>query len=530
MQTKITADGPVDYVLDLVAPAEEFQPRVDAALRKQRSRLQMRGFRPGKAPLDLVKKMYGESVRNELAQQVVQDAFDAEVRRNPSYRIIGYPMMTDMAFGDDGSFTAALRFGVRPTLTVTPLSNEPLIRLAYTVDDAQIDDELTTTQRRNAVVEDAPEGTPLAEDTVAVVDIVALDADGTPLAGEAEKGVRIPLDEPRVHERLKSALIGKTAGETFTVELPHDESHEGHEAGHTHPFQITVSRVEARTLPALDDAFVQRFTQGRTETLEALRSEMRASLEKQWEQRRRDYLEAQVMERLMESNDVPVPTSAVEMYLDSMTEQVVREQFEGKMPESFPHESFRAENRGEASRQAAWMLLRDHLIAEHQLEVDDADFDAYFAREAGEDIDPRMLRTLYERQQGALDMLEQRLLSEKLFDRLTDGAAFEEKTFDQIQDELKALNGDADGGLDVVDAEAEAKPKKAAKKNPEGDGVAKADAPAAEAPADVEAKPKKAAKKKGDDATDDAPAADAPAAEAKPKKAAKKKADAGDEG
>lgn len=511
MKTTINADGPVDYVLDLVAPADDFQPRVEAALKKQRSRVQLRGFRPGKAPMDLVKKLYGESVRNELAQQAVQDAFDADVRRNPSYRLVGYPLLTALDFDDEGGFTAALRFGVRPDLKVTGLSSEPLIRLAYTVDDAQIDDELETARRRNAVVEDAPEGAALADDSVAVVDIVALDDAGQPIASEREKGVRIPLDEPRVHSVLKDALLGKKAGDTFTVELPHGEAHDGHEAGHTHPFSVTIARVENRTLPELDDAFVQRFTKGRTETLDALRDEMRASLGKQWEQRRRDYLEAQVMERLMEANDVPVPTSAVELYLDSMTEQVVREQFEGKMPEDFPHDAFRAQNRAEAERQARWMLLRDQLILDHQLEVEDDDFDAYFAKEAGDDIDPGMLRSLYARQEGALGMLEQRLLSEKLFDRLTDGAAFEDKTFEQIQDELAALNGETEAAEDAP--KAEAKPKKAAK--------AKAE-PAAD---DAEAKPKRTAKKKADAAADAAPAAETDEAETKPKRASKKKAD-----
>lgn len=477
MKTTINADGPVDYVLDLVAPADDFQPRVEAALKKQRNRVQLRGFRPGKAPMDLVKKLYGESVRNELAQQAIQDAFDADVRRNPTYRLVGYPIITALAFDEHGGFTAALRFGVRPELKVTGLSNEPLIRLAYTVDDAQIDDELETVRRRNAVVEDAPEGAVLADDSVAVVDIVALDDAGQPMASETEKGVRIPLDEPRVHQVLKDALLGKKAGDTFTVELPHDESHDGHEAGHTHPFSVTVARVENRTLPELNDAFVQRFTKGRTESLDALRDEMRDSLDKQWTQRRRDYLEAQVMERLMEANDVPVPDSAVELYLDSMTEQVVREQFDGKLPDDFPHDAFRAQNRTEAERQARWMLLRDQLILDHQLEVEDEDFDAYFAKEAGNDIDPRMLRSLYERQEGAMGMLEQRLLSEKLFDRLTDDAAYEDKTFEQIQGELAAM--DNAGGMDVVDEAPKAKPKKAAKKKAE---PAADDAPAADAP------------------------------------------------
>lgn len=518
MQTKITADGPVDYVLDLVAPADAFQPQVEAALKKQRARVQLRGFRPGKAPMDLVRKMYGDSVRNELAQQLVQNAFDAEVRRNPSYRTIGYPLLTDLAFGDDGGFQAALRFGVRPDVKVTPLTDEPLIRLQYEVTDAQIDDELTSVQRRNAVVQDAPEGTVLTEDTIAVVDIVALDEAGAPREGETETGVRVPLDEPRVHQTLKDALLGKAAGDTFTVELPHGEAHDGMEAGHTHPFQVTIARVEQRTLPALDDAFAQRFSGGQSGTMDALRTQMKDTLTQQWEQRRRDYLEAQVMERLLESNDVPVPTSAVEMFLDSMTEQVVREQFEGKMPENFPHENFRQQNREEATRQARWMLLRDQLVADYQVMVEDEDFDAYFAREAGDAIDPQMLRTLYERQQGALDMLEQRLVSEKLFARLTEGLGYEDKTMEEIQQELAALQAEEAGAsLDVVEGEAQKAPakKKAAKK-------ADAEAPVEAA----EATPKKAARAKKDDASAETPATEA---EAAPKKApAKKKAAAED--
>ena len=438
MQTTISPAGPADFDLDVRASADEIQPRLDAALRKQRGRVQMRGFRPGKAPLDLVRKMYGEALSYEIAEGLVQEAFDAEVAGNASYRLIGRPALTTLDFDGAGDLHARIRFGVRPHLSVKGLKGERLTRLVHDVTDAEIDEELQGLRARAAVTEPGAEGEALTETGAAVLDLQPVGDDGSTEGLRAEEDVRVVMDDPRLQEPLRDALVGKTAGETFTVDLPHDEGHGDHEGAHTHRYTVTVKRVDRRVLPNLDDAFAARVSKERFETVDALRADVRQDLERVWEKRRREYLETQVVERLSSLNDVPVPDSAVELFLDSFVQQAAQ-QAGGKLPEGFDVNGYRQYMTPEARRQAVWMLIRDQLLADEGLTVDDADLDAYFEKEASTGgVDAALFRRVYEAQPRTMEMLEQRLLSEKLFDRLTEAATFEDKSFEDVQADLAA--------------------------------------------------------------------------------------------
>ena len=441
MQTTITQAGPADYELDLSAPAGELAPRLDAALRKQRGRVQLRGFRPGKAPVDLVRKMYGQSLAYEIAETLVQEAFDREVAGNPSYRLIGRPALTRMDYDGTGDLAATIRFGVRPEITLAPLAGTKLTRLAHEVTDVEIEAEIERLRTRLATEEPAPEGHALAPTDAATIDLRPLDAEtNLPLAEGGEQDAAIILDDPNLQTPLRDALIGKTAGSTFRVELGHDDAHGEHEGAHTHAFEVTVKQARTRTVPEADDAFATRISKERFHAMDDLRADIRRDVEASWEKRQRDYLESQFIETLVGQNPVPVPQSAVDLFLDSFVASVA-ERSEGKLPEDFDEAGFRENSRDEAERQARWMLIRDALVERYALTVETEDLDGYFATQATEGIEPAFLRKFYEASPRVMEQLEQRLLSEKLFARLADEVAFEDRSFEDVQADLTARRG-----------------------------------------------------------------------------------------
>ncbi|HYE57558.1 MAG TPA: trigger factor [Rhodothermales bacterium] len=430
MQTTITQVGPADYRLDVTAPADDLSPRFDAALRRQRNRVQVRGFRPGKAPLDLVRRQFGPEVAASLAEQVVQEAFDREVLSGDSYRLIGRPALTQLDYDGSGDLNASIQFGVRPQIDVDGLGDVTLTRLRTTIEEAEIDEEITRLRRRFAKSEDAEEGYTLTETDSAVLDLQQLDDDGAPVIGRVERGVVVELDDENVHDALHETLPGKQVGDTFRVTLPHGSG----DHVHTHLYEVTVQEVKRRTLPDVDDALATEATNGRHETLDSLREAIREELERAAERRKRDYVESQIVEALLAKHaEVPVPEAAIELFLESFL-QTAAERNGGKLPEEFDARGFAQRMRPEAEKQARWMFIRDALVERFGLSVTDEDLAAFFDREAAAaGFDGALLRRFYEGQEGSMDRLEQRLLSEKLFDRLTEGARFEEKTLEEVR-------------------------------------------------------------------------------------------------
>ena len=461
METTITQVSPVEYELAITATADELAPDLNKALRSQRGRTQMKGFRPGKVPLQLVKKMYGDVLAYGIAERRIQQTYESEVVEGGDYDVIGQPRITQLDYAMDRDLKATIRFGVRPEFELSSLEGESLPRLDHTPSDEDVDAELRRFQEREADLIPLDDDETLGEDGYVVVDLQRLDEEtGTPIIGEKEEDTSFFLDDERLKDDLKNALLGQKAGDTVRATLPHGEG----DHAHTHTYAITIKEAKRREMPELDDEFVVEVTDGNFETVDELRAEIEKQLREQWDTRAREVFEGHLVERMLELNPIPVPASAVEVYLDSFVEDVKRRN-EDHLPDDFNEEAFRAANRDEAERQARWMLLRDRIIENEGLEVTDEDIDAHFEAEVGDNpqITAQQMRGFYEQMPQLMGQLRQRLLSQKVFTWLgeqfevepMDREAFEAHLKERRERAQQAAGIADDDGFSVMDVEEE---------------------------------------------------------------------------
>src|SRR5690606_3535667 len=396
-----------------------------------RGQTEMRGFRPGKVPLGLVKRMHGRAIAYGIAEQKVQELYEKEVLQKNEFEVLGQPTVTDLDYEMDGDLHAVIRFGVRPEVELQDLSGQKLSRLKKDVTEEDVDEQIERIRLGNAKLVPLGEGDKIDDTAHVVIDLQRIDeASNSPIIGEKEEGVEFFMDDERLHDELREGLLGKKVGDAFRMDLPHGD--------HTHRYEVLIKEAKRRELPELDDAFAKEVTKERFETLEELRQDVRNSLEQAWERRSRELLEGQIVERLLELHPIPVPDSAIDVYLDSFV-QDVRQRNDGSLPQGFDVQAFREANRGEAERQARWMLIRDAVIEKEGLEVTEEELDAYF-EEAGADndqISPDLLRRYYE-QMNMLDRVKQQLLSRKVFDHLIERFEIEDKDLEDYDEEARA--------------------------------------------------------------------------------------------
>ena len=146
METKIKQATPVEYEFEIHATAEELEPKLKEALQAQRSQMDIKGFRKGKVPMDLVKQMHGKAIGYRLAESYVQEAFQNEVEGNDDIEPVGQPMLTELDYELDGDLNATIRFGVQPDVELADLSGEELSMLAHEVTEEDVDNEVQRLQ------------------------------------------------------------------------------------------------------------------------------------------------------------------------------------------------------------------------------------------------------------------------------------------------------------------------------------------------------------------------------------------------
>jgi len=426
MQTTIKQVSPVEYELEVTALAEDLAPEFNKALREQRARTALKGFRPGKVPLPLVKKMYGKALAYALADKSVQETYEEVVLNASDHDVLGQPKITALEYEMDGDLRAVIQFGVRPEITLQDLSGETVSALVHHVTDEEVEAQVQRMLDEKADLIPVEDGA-IEDGDFVVFDMQELDAaTRTPLIGRRDEGRQVFLDDSLDGSPLLSALReklrGAKGGDIVRFSFEHDKAHDLHVVGesHAHFFEATVKEVKRRDVPELDDDLVKEISNDEIETVAALREEIKQRLADSWEQRARDLLESNIIERMLALHPVPVPASVVDLYIESYIEDI-KQRNEGKLPAGFSEEKFSASNRSEAEKQARWMLIRDKFIEAERLDVTNDDLDQFFAREAEKDgnLEAAQLRQFYEAVR-LMDSLEQRLLSRKVFDRLAE--------------------------------------------------------------------------------------------------------------
>ena len=445
MQTTLTEKSPVDYELDIRATADELRPRADEKLRERRKSLSMKGFRPGKAPLSLVRKMYGSAADGQAAEELVGEAFKAEVTDNDAYDVLGQPRLTEFHYhGED--LHAIVQFSTRPDFELANFSGRELTKFTREIADEELAAELDQMLDQHATEEDADEGEAITEDHVAVFDIQKMDrASGEPVEGDRQEGARAPVKA--LLPDFQAATLGKKVGDTFQVELPAEAE------GETDPFEVTVTAVRRRTLPTLDAEFIGSATGGQAEDEEGLRTWVRSRMEESWAQRTREFMEAKAVQHVLDAHDFPVPDALVQSLIDQAIEEKRGE--DGRLPEGFDIEAFRAERRQTATDQAKWMLVKEKIVEADGITLGEEDFDAEIARLFGDQLDVQMAKQFIMQQEGMVEQIAQRLENKRLFDALFGRMTIVEKSRADVEAEAAERQANTPAQLVMEAAPAE---------------------------------------------------------------------------
>ena len=453
MQTDVRSLSEVDHALDLHVPADEIQPQITDALKKERGQINLKGFRPGKVPMGVVRKMVGQQVAVRVAEEAIGEAYRTAVVENDEIEPIGQPRLVEMEFDvndPEAALKAEIRFGTRPEIELAEMEGVPVTRFVHAFTDDEIEEDLQRRRDLSATLTDEDEGTALTPDHVAIVDIQPVDAEGEP-TGPVQNGAQIILANPDLRAELRDALVGQTAGETVTVAFPHDhpEGEETDHEDHVDRYRVTVQTVQRRDVPEMTDEWVQAHTDGKVETVEGLREEARRELEENWDRRARQALESKMIEQFVAAHSFAVPEVLTDSALDAMLDEVREKMPEKQLPESFDIEGFRNERRAHAEDQVRWLLLKDALVHAEGLEVSNEDFEAEFERIAGDGENADMVRDFFKQQPQMLQQMGDHLLNQRIFSSLEGRFTVVDKTREDLEREAAARRAELEAAQDA---------------------------------------------------------------------------------
>lgn len=428
MQVSVTSAEGLQRSMTVELPADKIQQEVHQRLKNMAGQVRMDGFRPGKVPFGVVQKRYGQQVRSEVESEMVRSSFYEAVQQE-ELRPAGTPKIETGA-SDDEKLTFTATFEVYPEVSVNVPSDLTVEKPAVEVTDGDVDamfDKLREQRATWEVVERA------AEDGDKVVMDFVGKVDGEAFEGGAANDFELELGSKRFIEGFESKLVGASAGESRDVEVSFPEDYQAKElAGKPAVFEVSIKSVKASKLPELDDEEFLAALGANEGGVDALRADIRGSMERELQQRIDNKVKESMLDKLLEANPIDVPTALVD---DEIAQMAAQGRQSMGIPEDAPvSDEMRSSMEPQARRRVALGLMVGELIREKGFKSEEDKVKARIESLAATYEDPQAVVRWYFEDKSRLAGVEALVLEDQVVDWLLTEVQTEEvqKTFDEM--------------------------------------------------------------------------------------------------
>jgi trigger factor len=319
MQVTVEAINPVTKKVSIEIPAERVDAEIEKAYAGIQKKAKLQGFRPGKAPMQLIRRTYSDAMRDEVMRRFYEQTLFKALDEH-KIEPIDSPTIESDILEQGAPFKYSALVEIMPEILLNEYTGFAVSKEKFVLNPDNIEGEIKRMQENMAQL------IPLDEDAVAEKGhTVSVDytfsVEGFPEESSTAEDAELELGTNRMLPGFEEQLIGVKCGDQKEIRITLPEDYRNKDAaGKEGLFQVTVKEIKRKELPELDDDFAQQF--GEYETLDQLRAKMAEHLGKQETERIENELKERVIQALIRKNPLDVPQSMVKRQLDHMLENL----------------------------------------------------------------------------------------------------------------------------------------------------------------------------------------------------------------
>ncbi|MDD2900113.1 MAG: trigger factor [Desulfuromonadaceae bacterium] len=433
MQVHVEDISSVQKKITIEIPVERVNEEIDKAYAAIQKKARIQGFRPGKAPMQLIKRTYSDAMRDDVMRRLYQDTLYkamAEHKVEP----IDSPTVESDILEEGVPFKYSAVFDVMPQILLNEYTGLEVKKETYVSKPENVEAELKRMQENMAQLVPLDEGAAVENGHTVSVDY-SIAIEGSPEEVSGDQSAEVEVGSGRLLPGFEEQLIGMKSGETkeFTLDLP-AETADAESAVKKGIFSVTVKDIKRKELPELDDEFAQQF--GEYETMEALHAKLVEYHEKHEMDRIDNEFKERVVLALIQKNQLDVPESMVKRQLDHMFENLknrLKSQQMSLEMMGLDADGFRARFRDDAVDKVKGGLLLMALVEKEQISVSDEELTTHYEKIAAGN--PEMLdriKEYYSTNQNAKNSVISEIKEDKAISYLIERAVVTEVNAEQL--------------------------------------------------------------------------------------------------
>lgn len=411
--------------LKVEVPASIALQEMNQVAKQYKKHARLPGFRPGKAPVELIKRHFRKSIRSDVLQKLIPDSYQKAIQEK-GVEPIGEPSLENLSFEEGESLVYEANFEIQPEIELSEYRGLKVMVESKPVTPEDVDHELDTlreTHSRLIAVEDQP----IQEGDYAVIDLhgeYLEEESGSSREPFQEKGVVVQVGGEHTHEAFNQALVDTVVGEEKTFEVQYDSDYpEDKLAGHKLLFTVRVGAIKRKELPELNDEFAKDL--GEYETLKELREKIEERLGVEREKNREINLGNKLLEELASKTDFEVPEVLVENRIDGMLRDLAYKLASQGMDPSKANVDWmkvRSDVRPDAEKQVKANMMLTEIGQRENIEIASEELEQEVEKMADSMEQPTEKVQQYFQRKGRLEDLKTQLIQKKSMKFLVESA------------------------------------------------------------------------------------------------------------
>jgi trigger factor len=398
INVSLTDISPSQKKIRVEIPGASVARELDKKYRDLAKNAKIKGFRPGKVPLSIIKSYYGKAVEQEASSKFIQDTF-GDALKEVDLKPLTQADVSESHFEDGGAFSYTALVDICPPFELPDYKGLKVYKPAVEVTDEQIQAELDKLAQGHAQLRTIESDRPVSEGDVAIVDFTPSIDDRVFEKGKTQDFMA-EIGKNSLHPDFDRHLLGRKPGETFSFELDYPEDASTTElAGKRVRFDLSIKELKAKEVPELNDEFAQSLGSGQFETIDALREEFRKKLLEREEQRVSQTLRDQILGKILGKVDFELSPRVIEQEAERIL-QNLKHQFE-RQGLKFDTDALDKDEYKVGTRLQAEKDIRTRLVLEKVAEAEAISLDAEEEEQVFRDIaaafrmDPVKVKTEY---------------------------------------------------------------------------------------------------------------------------------------
>lgn len=385
MEVKINDLSSSEKEMEVSLTYDEVKDDIKKEVLKQTKSIQMPGFRKGKVPLHLVKKMYGDALEYEASEKAANTQF-WKIIKEKEINPIGQPTLTDIKFNPGADLNFKVKYEVMPELEAKDYTGNEIEVPELNAKDEAINAELKHLLKSNSTKEETEQ---VGDDNnfIINVELLGVNEKGIPIEGVQAQTMDIDLSNERVQKDIPEKAHGKKVGESFDFSftdkrsVKNDEGEEK-ETEEVFYYQAKIKSIKKIVAPELTEEFVKKVSREKASTEEELRAQIKNDIQSYLDEQTDKLVRAKLITFVIEKNDFVPPATLVENYLEDILKQ---DEADAKKEgyKSYDKAAARKSYKDLAEREVKWFLLKRSIEKQENLDVTDNELLIEAEKEAG---------------------------------------------------------------------------------------------------------------------------------------------------